>query len=62
MTTTVLRAVKFVGQGIEEIKESETIHTIVKQSIDAIEFTAILIGPILLPFAIMYLATAGSIQ
>jgi len=62
MTTTVLRAVKFVGDGIEGLKERETIDYIVKQSIAAIEFTAILIGPILLPFAIMYLATAGSIQ
>jgi len=50
MTTTVLRAVKFVGQGIEEIKGTEAFSV----AREIIEFTACLILPLAIPFLIMY--------
>ncbi len=55
MTTTVLRAVKFVGEGIDSIKESD----ITTASIEILEVTAALLGPILVPMLIVYLSSQG---
>lgn len=49
MTTTVLRAVKIVGQGIEEIKGT-SLYEVTKE---IIEFTAYLILPIALPLLVI---------
>lgn len=49
MTTTVLRAVKIMGEGIEEIKASKIPY----YCREAIIFIAYLIGPILLPALVM---------
>lgn len=55
MTTTVLRAVKFVGEGIDSIKESD----FTTASIEILEVTAALLGPILVPMLIVYLSVQG---
>ena len=58
MTTTVLRAVKFVGARIEKLTiENERLDTeSIKQDLkDGIKFWVYLFGPILLPLMIMYL-------
>ena len=55
MTTTVLRAVKFVGEGIDSIKESD----ITTAGIEVLEVTAALLGPILVPMLIVYLSSQG---
>lgn len=58
MTTTVLRAVKFVGARIEKLTiENERLDVkSIKQDLkDGIKFWVYLFGPILLPLMIMYL-------
>lgn len=58
MTTTVLRAVKFVGARIEKLTiENERLDAeSIKQDLkDGIKFWVYLAGPILLPLMIMYL-------
>jgi len=58
MTTTVLRAVKFVGARIEKLTiENERLDAeSIKQDLkDGIKFWVYLFGPILLPLMIMYL-------
>lgn len=58
MTTTVLRAVKFVGARIEKLTiENERLDgESIKQDLkDGIKFWVYLFGPILLPLMIMYL-------
>jgi len=57
MTTTVLRAVKIMGEELKDLRESDTLVTIVKAAIDVIEFTALLILPLLIPILIMIGAT-----
>jgi len=57
MTTTVLRAVKIMGEELKDLRESDTLVTIVKAAIDVIEFTALLILPLLVPILIMIGAT-----
>lgn len=57
MTTTVLRAVKIMGEELKDLRESDTLVTIVKAAIDVIEFTALLILPLLIPVLIMIGAT-----
>ena len=57
MTTTVLRAVKIMGEELKDLRESDTLVTIVKAAIDVIEFTALLILPLLVPVLIMIGAT-----
>ena len=58
MTTTVLRAVKFVGARIEKLTiENERLDgESIKQDLkDGIKFWVYLFAPILLPLMIMYL-------
>ncbi len=55
MTTTVLRAVKIVGEGIDNIKESD----ITTAGIEVLEVTASLLGPILVPMLIVYMTSQG---
>ena len=58
MTTTVLRAVKFVGARIEKLtieNERLDIESIKQDLKDGIKFWVYLFGPILLPLMIMYL-------
>ena len=58
MTTTVLRAVKFVGARIEKLTiENERLDgESIKQDLkDGFRFWVYLAGPILLPLLIMYL-------
>ena len=57
MTTTVLRAVKFVGARIEKLTENErTTFEMFKQDLtETLKFWVYLAGPILLPILIMYL-------
>jgi len=58
MTTTVLRAVKFVGARIEKLTiENERLDAeSIKQDLkDGFRFWVYLAGPILLPILIMYL-------
>jgi len=57
MTTTVLRAVKIMGEELKDLRESDTLVTIVKAAIDVIEFTALLMLPLLIPIFIMIGAT-----
>ena len=57
MTTTVLRAVKIMGEELKDLRESDTLVTFVKAAIDVIEFTASLILPLLVPVLIMIGAT-----
>ena len=55
MTTTVLRAVKIVGEGIDNIRES----VFPTAGIELLEVTAALLGPILVPILIVYLSSQG---
>lgn len=58
MTTTVLRAVKFVGARIEKLtieNERLDVESIKQDLKDGIKFWVYLFGPILLPLMIMYL-------
>lgn len=55
MTTTVLRAVKSMGEGINNIKESRNLTA----GIELFEITAALIGPILVPMLIVYMTYQG---
>ena len=55
MTTTVLRAVKIVGEGIDNIRESD----FTTAGIELLEVTAALLGPILVPMLIVYLSSQG---
>ena len=58
MTTTVLRAVKFVGARIDKLTiENERLDVkSIKQDLkEGIKFWVYLAGPILLPILIMYL-------
>ena len=55
MTTTVLRAVKIVGEGIDNIRESD----FTTAGIELLEVTAALLGPILVPILIVYLSAEG---
>jgi hypothetical protein len=51
MTTAVLRAVKIMGEGIEEIKASSL--NLWEATREAIIFITCLIGPLLLPAIVM---------
>ena len=55
MTTTVLRAAKIVGEGIDNIRESD----FTTAGIELLEVTAALLGPILVPILIVYLSSQG---
>ena len=55
MTTTVLRAVKFVGTRIENFKDDRLLERIE----EGLKFVVYLTGPILLPIIIMYLSHIG---
>ena len=55
MTTTVLRAVKIVGEGIDNIRESD----FTTAGIELLEVTAALLGPLLVPILIVYLSSQG---
>ena len=58
MTTTVLRAVKFVGARIEKLTENERtdlLETFKQDLTETLKFWVYLAGPILLPLLIMYL-------
>jgi hypothetical protein len=61
MTTTVLRAVKFVGEGIDSINERDDVRRVMVSSKEILEITAALTGPILLPFIIVTLASQGNL-
>jgi hypothetical protein len=54
MTTTVLRAVKIVGEGIDNIRESGP-----TAGIEILEVTAALFGPILVPMLVVYFSSQG---
>lgn len=53
MTTTVLRAVKSMGEGINNIRENSL------AAIEIFEITAAFIGPILVPMLIIYMTSIG---
>ena len=58
MTTTVLRAVKFVGARIDKLtieNERLDVESIKQDLKEGIKFWVYLFGPILLPLLIMYL-------
>ena len=57
MTTTGRRAAKIMGEELKDLRESDTLVTFVKAAIDVIEFTALLILPLLVPVLIMIGAT-----
>lgn len=59
MTTTVLRAVKFVGARIEKLNERNErfarLEQLKQDLTEVVKFWVYLAGPILLPYMIMYL-------
>jgi len=55
MTTTVLRAVKFVGTRIDKFRDREFLHQEGKKVEEVLKFCVFLFGPILLPILLIYL-------
>ena len=53
MTTTVLRAVKFVGTRIDKFRDRE--FRVGKKIEEVLKFWVFLFGPILLPILLIYL-------
>tara|TARA_R100000152_G_C6732067_1_gene156620 strand:- start:55 stop:234 length:180 start_codon:yes stop_codon:yes gene_type:complete len=55
MTTTALRAVKFVGSRIDKFRDNQSLSDFGKSVEEVLKFGLYLFGPILLPWLIIYL-------